>query len=229
MGYTVILNKSRIIISQRCHADKHRSVFICVYLWLAIASFARAVSDFAHDIAPLIYEKCAPCHHPGAAAPFSLLTYEDVKKRAAQIAAATRCGLYAAVAARAWLWRFRGRPPPHHRPDRDHCRLGTATALPKARRRDTAPAGFHRRMAAWQTRPGAGSGKLVRVASFGTRYLLERHLHSQPDRAALGARHRDPPRPTARGASCQPAGGSRGIGAPAGDARRARAFPAWIW
>ncbi len=72
--------------------DKHRSVFICVYLWLAIASFARASSDFAHDIAPLVYEKCAPCHHPGAAAPFSLLTYQDVKKRAAQIAAATRSG-----------------------------------------------------------------------------------------------------------------------------------------
>src|ERR1700689_2607927 len=74
------------------NADKHRSVFIRVYLWLAIASFARASSDFAHDIAPLVYEKCAPCHHPGAAAPFSLLTYEDVKKRAAQIAAATRTG-----------------------------------------------------------------------------------------------------------------------------------------
>jgi tetratricopeptide (TPR) repeat protein len=72
--------------------DKHRSVFIRVYLWLAIASFARASSDFAHDIAPLVYEKCAPCHHPGAAAPFSLLTYQDVKKRAAQIAAATRSG-----------------------------------------------------------------------------------------------------------------------------------------
>src|SRR5271156_5051439 len=47
---------------------------------------------FGHDIAPIIYEKCAPCHHPGAAAPFSLLTYEDVKKRASQIAAVTRTG-----------------------------------------------------------------------------------------------------------------------------------------
>jgi tetratricopeptide (TPR) repeat protein len=67
-------------------------VFIRVYLWLSIASFARASPDFAHDIAPLVYEKCAPCHHPGAAAPFSLLTYDDVKKRASQIAAATRSG-----------------------------------------------------------------------------------------------------------------------------------------
>ncbi|MGP0074190.1 MAG: tetratricopeptide repeat protein [Bryobacteraceae bacterium] len=47
---------------------------------------------FAHDVAPIVYEKCASCHHPGDAAPFSLLTYADVKKRASQIAAATRAG-----------------------------------------------------------------------------------------------------------------------------------------
>lgn len=63
------------------------SVFIFVVLWpLALRA---APPTFAHDIAPIIYEKCAPCHHPGDAAPFSLLSYEDVKKRAAQIAAAT--------------------------------------------------------------------------------------------------------------------------------------------
>ena len=73
-------------------ADSHRSVFICVYLWLAIMPFARASPSFASDIAPIVYEKCAPCHHPGEAAPFSLLTYQDVKKRAAQIAAVTRTG-----------------------------------------------------------------------------------------------------------------------------------------
>jgi mono/diheme cytochrome c family protein len=77
--------------------DKHRSAFICVYLRpfaFVIALVVRAASPptFAHDIAPLVYEKCAACHHPGAAAPFSLLTYEDVRKRAAQIAAATRAG-----------------------------------------------------------------------------------------------------------------------------------------
>jgi Tetratricopeptide repeat len=73
------------------NADQHRSVFICLYLWLAIASVARASPTFV-DIAPIVYEKCAPCHHPGEAAPFSLLTYQDVKKRASQIAAATGSG-----------------------------------------------------------------------------------------------------------------------------------------
>jgi Tfp pilus assembly protein PilF len=74
------------------NAEKHPSVLICVYLWLAMTSFARASPTFTHDIAPIVYEKCSPCHHPGEAAPFSLLTYQDVKKRAAQIAAVTRSG-----------------------------------------------------------------------------------------------------------------------------------------
>ncbi len=74
------------------NADQHRSVFICFCLWLAMTSFARASPTFA-DIAPIVYEKCAPCHHPGEAAPFSLLTYQDVKKRAAQIATVTRTGV----------------------------------------------------------------------------------------------------------------------------------------
>jgi len=59
-------------------------------LLLSCGARAATPPDFAHDIAPLIYAKCAPCHHPGAAAPFSLLTYQDVHKRAVQIAAATK-------------------------------------------------------------------------------------------------------------------------------------------
>jgi Tfp pilus assembly protein PilF/mono/diheme cytochrome c family protein len=45
---------------------------------------------FNHDIAPIIFTSCASCHRPGEAAPFSLLTYEDVKKHAWQIAEVTR-------------------------------------------------------------------------------------------------------------------------------------------
>lgn len=45
---------------------------------------------FARDIAPLIYQNCAACHHAGGAGPFPLLTYEEVKKHARQIADVTR-------------------------------------------------------------------------------------------------------------------------------------------
>ena len=45
---------------------------------------------FNRDIAPIIFNSCASCHRPGEATPFSLLTYEDVKRHARQIAEVTR-------------------------------------------------------------------------------------------------------------------------------------------
>ncbi len=40
---------------------------------------------FARDVAPIIYENCSYCHRAGQPAPFELLSYEDVNKRAKQI------------------------------------------------------------------------------------------------------------------------------------------------
>jgi len=67
-------------------------------LWLGAAlqagmcAAAESVPTFSRDIAPIVYQHCSGCHHPGEAAPFSPLSYEDVKKRAAQIVAVTRSG-----------------------------------------------------------------------------------------------------------------------------------------
>src|SRR5688572_17520429 len=36
---------------------------------------------FTKDIAPIVFTHCSGCHRPGQAAPFSLLTFADVKKR----------------------------------------------------------------------------------------------------------------------------------------------------
>jgi Flp pilus assembly protein TadD len=44
---------------------------------------------FARDIAPILYENCAACHHPGGSGPFSLLTFQDVRKRAREIVLVT--------------------------------------------------------------------------------------------------------------------------------------------
>lgn len=49
----------------------------------------RPPITFAGDLAPIVYSQCASCHRPGGSAPFSLLTYADVKAHAAEIAAAT--------------------------------------------------------------------------------------------------------------------------------------------
>ena len=45
---------------------------------------------FNRDIAPIIFHSCSTCHRPGEAAPFSLLSYSDVKKHARQIAEVTQ-------------------------------------------------------------------------------------------------------------------------------------------
>lgn len=45
---------------------------------------------FSRDIAPIVFERCTPCHLPGQAAPFSLLTYDDVRRRRSLIAEVTR-------------------------------------------------------------------------------------------------------------------------------------------
>ena len=49
---------------------------------------ARSVT-FTKDIAPILYEACARCHQPDGPAPFSLITYDEVRRHAAQIASVT--------------------------------------------------------------------------------------------------------------------------------------------
>ena len=51
-------------------------------LWLI--QRAALPPTFAKDIAPILFERCVSCHRPEASAPFSLLTYADVRPRARQ-------------------------------------------------------------------------------------------------------------------------------------------------
>ncbi len=44
---------------------------------------------FNKDIAPIVFQNCAVCHRDGDVAPFALLSYDDVKKRAQQIVEVT--------------------------------------------------------------------------------------------------------------------------------------------
>jgi Flp pilus assembly protein TadD/mono/diheme cytochrome c family protein len=52
-------------------------------------AFAQAPT-YSKDVAPVLFARCAQCHHPGGAGPFSVLTYADVKPKATLIAAATK-------------------------------------------------------------------------------------------------------------------------------------------
>lgn len=59
-------------------------------LVIASGSLALSATDFTHDIAPIVHQYCSPCHRPGEAGPFSLITYREVKSHATQIADVTR-------------------------------------------------------------------------------------------------------------------------------------------
>jgi len=59
-------------------------------LTAAVLSARAGQVTYYKDIAPIVYQSCAPCHRPGEPGPFALLTYADVRKRAPQIVAVTK-------------------------------------------------------------------------------------------------------------------------------------------
>lgn len=50
----------------------------------------KAIPTFAKDVAPILYAKCANCHHDGEVAPFSLTTYAEARAKAGTIAAVVK-------------------------------------------------------------------------------------------------------------------------------------------
>jgi mono/diheme cytochrome c family protein len=50
----------------------------------------RTAPSFAETVAPILYENCVGCHRAGEAAPFPLVTYEEVAKRSKLIAEVTQ-------------------------------------------------------------------------------------------------------------------------------------------
>jgi Flp pilus assembly protein TadD len=53
-------------------------------------SKAASSPTYTRDIAPILFRSCAPCHRPGEAAPFSLLSYADAKSHARLIEEVTK-------------------------------------------------------------------------------------------------------------------------------------------
>src|SRR4051812_36878930 len=88
-----------------------RQGLISVAVLLAAAGLGRAAGDpaalaslvshtekakpsgkprtFTTDVAPILFQNCVVCHRPGEAAPFPLMTYEQVRKRGRQITEVT--------------------------------------------------------------------------------------------------------------------------------------------
>src|SRR5438045_1306725 len=62
-----------------------RLFLILLLLGVVFTAPAQPVT-FNKDIGPIIESKCANCHKPGESAPFNLLSYAEVAKRATFIA-----------------------------------------------------------------------------------------------------------------------------------------------
>jgi len=60
---------------------------------LCVHTVISASVSFNQEIAPIIYRNCSSCHRPGEAAPFPLLSYEDVVKKSKMIGKVTRSRL----------------------------------------------------------------------------------------------------------------------------------------
>jgi hypothetical protein len=69
-----------------------RIIGVCLLLAGAVTvqkTHAEDAITFNGQIASIIYKNCAECHRPGEAAPFPLLTYQNVAKKASSIADVT--------------------------------------------------------------------------------------------------------------------------------------------
>jgi tetratricopeptide (TPR) repeat protein len=88
------------------------AVLLAPLIYSQKATSGPQQTTFGRDIAPIVYQYCSPCHRPGEAGPFSLLSYEDVKKHARQIVDVTKRRLMPP-----WL------PEPGHGDFKDELRL----------------------------------------------------------------------------------------------------------
>jgi Flp pilus assembly protein TadD len=71
------------ILSRLCTLCTLCTLSLCTEAWAQPVSFAR-------DVAPIVFEACVSCHRSGGPGPFPLTTYDDVRRRATQIAQVTR-------------------------------------------------------------------------------------------------------------------------------------------
>ena len=72
----------------------YRVIFVFSAAWLLFSCMADKGGDnpymdqeitFSKHIAPIIHKNCTPCHRPGEAGPFQLISYHSVAKRAKMV------------------------------------------------------------------------------------------------------------------------------------------------
>lgn len=68
----------------------HGLLVVAAELMLLPSAAQKHEITFHENIEPIIRQNCQPCHRPGQAGPFNLISYEDVKKRGEFIAHVTK-------------------------------------------------------------------------------------------------------------------------------------------
>src|SRR5438067_3000101 len=63
--------------------------WIAALILLSTAAAAQPAPTFTADVAPILAARCAGCHRAGGIGPFALVTYDDVKRHAAQVGVVT--------------------------------------------------------------------------------------------------------------------------------------------
>jgi hypothetical protein len=69
-----------------------KKFLILLFSLACLPALAQQPPTFNEQIAPIIFSKCTPCHRTGEVAPFTLLNYQDTRRRASQIKAVTQSG-----------------------------------------------------------------------------------------------------------------------------------------
>lgn len=64
---------------------KHYILAAVIISFASTAIAKETKLTFAKDVAPIIYSKCSSCHRAGQVGPFSLMSFEEVRKHSAEI------------------------------------------------------------------------------------------------------------------------------------------------
>jgi hypothetical protein len=74
---------------------KQLIIVVTIFTFLVSCNSGKKQTNltFNKEIAPLIHKHCTPCHRPGEAGPFHLISYKDVRKKAKTIARVVETGV----------------------------------------------------------------------------------------------------------------------------------------
>jgi Flp pilus assembly protein TadD/mono/diheme cytochrome c family protein len=122
-------------------SSQRRLLVTLAVLMLPGAAAAQDVT-FTRDVAPIVFEACVPCHRPNGPGPFPLTTYDEVRRRATQVAQVTRSRFMPPWKVSPGVGHFVGQ---RLLTDREIATIGewAASAAPKGDPRDVPPLPAH--------------------------------------------------------------------------------------